>query len=195
MKKDKLERMIVRLQTPKTENFIQAASGKAVDFLDASPDQILIEDIAHALSLLCRFGGHCTKFYSVCEHSVRCSWRAPKGFELEALLHDASEAYLVDIPRPIKILLPEYKIIEEALEKIISKKFGIPFPMSPEVKEIDNRMLSTEASQIMNKSERPWTYVFPIFKTENIEGWAPKKAYDIFMARFNYLTQEQKQAA
>lgn len=179
---------MIDLLSKQTENWIQSYSGKVLDILDPQPEQIDIYDIAHALSLLCRFGGHCTKFYSVAEHSVRCSWKAPKGFELEALLHDASEAYFIDIPRPIKILLPEYKAMETRLEKVIAKKYNLPFPMSPEVKDVDNRMLSTEQNQIMKESERPWTFVFEDYPDEKIDGWPPETAYNMFIGEFRQLT-------
>ena len=83
-------------------DWIQTMSGVIFYPLDPRPEEIRIEDIAHALSHQCRFAGHCREFYSVAEHSVRVSRELPQEFMLWGLLHDASEAYLVDLPRPIK---------------------------------------------------------------------------------------------
>lgn len=162
-------------------SLIQSYSGSLLNITDPKEDEIDINDIAHALSLLCRFGGHCEKFYSVAEHSVRCMWKAPVGFKKEALLHDASEAYLVDIPRPIKIILLDYKKIESRLEEVIASKYNLPFPMSPEVKVVDNTMLSTEKRDLMKGP--PWEG-FPDPYPEEIKPWSPKKARDMFLTAF-----------
>jgi 5'-deoxynucleotidase YfbR-like HD superfamily hydrolase len=108
-------------------------------------DMIDIEDIAHALSHACRWAGHVPRFYSVAEHSVHCTdLIVDKSQAFEALMHDASEAYLVDVPRPIKHRLPEYKAIEDNLMRLIAEKFGFIYPMSEEVKNIDNQLLQME---------------------------------------------------
>lgn len=113
-------------------------------------DMICIEDIAHALSYQCRFGGHLPKFYSVAQHSLNCSYLMDnKELKLAALLHDASEAYLLDIPRPIKQGLSNYKEIEDGLMKLIAEKFGFEYPLHSEVKKIDELMLQLEWDCLM----------------------------------------------
>ena len=94
-------------------------------FFPLTPRQedIDIEDIAHSLSRLCRFNGHCKSFYSVAEHSYRISYIVPPEFALWGLLHDAGEAYLSDLPRPIKHQIPEFIEIEERLLKDITKVY------------------------------------------------------------------------
>jgi 5'-deoxynucleotidase YfbR-like HD superfamily hydrolase len=128
---------------------IRTFSGKYLDVFDPNPDDIVIEDIAHALSNQCRFGGHIKRFYSVAQHSVFCSDLASPKMRLQALMHDASEAFLVDIPSPIKAELCNYKEIEHNLMLVISKKFGFDFPMDDEVKEIDKYALETEWVNLM----------------------------------------------
>ena len=99
------------------------ASGVTFYPLDPRPEEIRIEDIAHSLALQCRFAGHCREFYSVAEHSVRGaqalrSIGATVAMQAAFLLHDASEAYAVDLPRPIKRMMPNYKAMEKALERV-----------------------------------------------------------------------------
>jgi len=126
---------------------IRTYSGKIVDLRNPKPEQICIEDIAHALSLIPRFCGHTKHHLSVATHSINACTMIEAGFELEALLHDATEAYLQDIPSPLKALLPEYKQIESNFHKVIAEKFGVPETLSQEVKDIDLRLLNNEWSQ------------------------------------------------
>lgn len=104
-------------------DWIQTYSGRAFYPLAPYPQDVCIEDIAHALSQLCRFGGHCRRFYSVAEHSVLLSRVVVPEFQLWALLHDASEAYLVDVPRPIKKQLPAYVEAERRVMAAICARF------------------------------------------------------------------------
>lgn len=94
---------------------INTFSGIEFDLLNPNPNDIDIEDIAHELSMLCRFNGHCKEFYSVAEHSVYVSYEIDEEFALIGLLHDAAEAYLGDVPTPLKKLLPEFKRADNQL--------------------------------------------------------------------------------
>jgi len=127
-------------------------TGKKFHYLDPQPDEIDIEDIAHALSLTCRYGGHCKMFYSVGEHSIRVAEIVPEELKLQALLHDAAEAYLTDLPRPIKHDIPEFMEIENRIQGIISMKFNILYPrcFHEPIKQADNILLATEARDLVN---------------------------------------------
>ena len=123
------------------EAYIYTFSGYQIDVLNPNPKHIFIEDIAHVLSLMPRFGGHTRKFYSVASHSI---WVAKhlKEHKLEGLLHDATEAYLVDIPRPIKPHLTNYKKIEDNLMNVIFNKFGLEFPLSSSLFTITDTLIN-----------------------------------------------------
>lgn len=116
--------------------------GHYFDFLDPKPDTIEIEDIAWGLANTCRFGGQSLEFYSVAQHSVMASFFiAPEGqraadLRREALMHDAAEAYIGDIPKPLKQLLPDYKVVEERVETAIARKFA--GTKTDQVKQIGN---------------------------------------------------------
>jgi len=131
--------------------WITTYTGLKFHFLDLTSDEICIEDIAHALSLKCRYNGHCRTFYSVAQHSLLVATLAP-GYRLEALLHDAAEAYLPDIPRPIKYQFPALKQLEDKILSVILRKFGI-YTISPIVKEADNIALATEARILMANTD------------------------------------------
>lgn len=141
-------------------NEIQCHSGDGFDIWESGPDAIHIEDIAHSLALQCRYNGHIRMFYSVAEHSVLVAgWvleqTGDRQQALEALLHDASEAYLCDIPRPFKQHLKEYKLLEERVEKLVATKFGLVHPWSPIIREADTRILCDEQKVLM-LVQRPW---------------------------------------
>ena len=125
-------------------SWIFTLSGHRVDYLNPTVDQIDINDIALALSRESRFNGHTSKFYSVAQHCVHVSKLVPKELALEALLHDATEAYMKDIPSPLKMLLPDYRAIETRLYETICTKWFLPFTMSYEVKNADALALEAE---------------------------------------------------
>lgn len=154
---------------------IRTSTGKYIDFTNINPDDICIEDIAHALSMQCRFGGHLPKFYSVAQHSVLCSHLVSEQYQLEALMHDASEAYMLDIPKPLKNLLPDYEALEEQMMEVISKKFGTAHPLSKDVKVVDALMLRVEFKSVMLRGN--------IF-----EVWKPETAKRRFIKRYLELT-------
>jgi len=134
---------------------ILTSTGKWFDILKPDPSLIDLQDIASALSKLCRFGGHCRQFYSVAEHSILASdlMRQRYGNNLTlirwALLHDASEAYVVDIPRPAKCQLTEYIRIEDGIQRAVAERFDLPWPMPEEVHEVDHDILSLELRAYM----------------------------------------------
>jgi len=133
-----------------TPDCIRTVTGKYVNVFDPKPDMFVIEDIAHALSMQTRFGGHLPYFYSVAQHSTNCYYLIEnKDHAFAALMHDASEAYLLDIPRPIKQRLSNYKDIEHNVMLCLSEVFGFQYPLSKEVKEIDEQLLQIEWDSLM----------------------------------------------
>lgn len=145
--------------TPNYEHSIMTGRGEYFDLLNPVPEMVNIKDIAFALSRVCRFGGHCISFYSVAQHSaLACRLAAPQ-LKLEALLHDASEAYLGDVPQPLKRLLPDYREIERSVSRIIRQAFRLPLDESPEVKAIDRRLLALEAASLMHENAMQWPCV------------------------------------
>lgn len=161
-----------------TPDCIRTFTGKYVNVFNPTPEMLCIEDIAHALSMQPRFGGHLPRFYSVAEHSVHCVWRVIYQHRLAALLHDASEAYLMDIPKPIKLRLTNYKEIEDTLMKLIAQKFGFQYPLHPDIKKADTTMLELEWKGIMLGETS-----FPTLTQQ--------EAKDKFLKLFNELNQPQ----
>jgi hypothetical protein len=130
-------------------NSMQTFSGRSYWPLDPRPDEVFIVDIAHALSQMCRYNGHCQRFYSVAEHSIHVSFMVPVEHALAALLHDASEAYCVDVPRPLKPFLTTYKDIELKNWLAIAQRFGLAPELPESVHVADNDILSTEHDTLM----------------------------------------------
>lgn len=161
--------------------WIQTFSGKAFFPFDPRPDQIDIEDIAHALSNICRFTGHTDIFYSVAEHSVRVARLVEPEYRLAALLHDASEAYLSDISAPIKPFLPDYVALEKRIEKAIAYRFSLPYSMHPSIKEADRVMLHTEAKFFMGNPD--WAKGNKTTVVTDL-GWGPRRAKRRFLEMF-----------
>lgn len=171
---------------------IRTYTGRAFQPLSPNPDDICIEDIAHALSLNCRFTGHVRWHYSVAQHSVLCSEIVEPELALTALLHDASEAYLSDIARPIK-QQPEfgevYLRFEGELERAIAKRFDLQYPLPVEVKTADNLLLVTEARDLMYGTKGWDPFLAAIEPMEQkIEKWTPEEAEDRFLARYSELS-------
>lgn len=137
---------------------MQTYSGRRYYPLDPKPSEIESADIAHALSLLCRYGGHIDRFYSVAEHCVLLSYTVSPENALHALLHDATEAYVVDVPRPIKRYLPEYRELEDKVWQAIAERYGLSPEMPAEVTEHDTRILLNERATLFSHAELgKWT--------------------------------------
>lgn len=131
-------------------DWMQTFTGVAYYPGDPRPEDIHILDIAHALSLLCRFGGHCNRFYSVAEHSILVSQVVPPEHALQGLLHDATEAYCMDIPRPLKKQLSNYTEIEQLNWLAVAERFGLNPEIHTSVHEADNNVLLAEKLQLFD---------------------------------------------
>jgi uncharacterized protein len=167
--------------------WIQTVTGKQFWPMDAQPEEVDIEDIAHALSLLCRFNGHCKQFYSVAEHSIHVSKVVSNENAAWGLLHDAAEAYLSDIPQPVKRELTLFNEFEDRLLEVIAERFGLPKKMPPEVKQVDMVMLATEKVALMGKEPKPWAGLPDPLDPSMIHAWGPKEAKQEFLKRFHEL--------
>jgi hypothetical protein len=168
---------------------MQTYTGGRFDPTKPDVTMINVMDIAHALSLQCRFNGHCLYFYSVAEHSVRVARLLRKKKDrLWGLLHDASEAYVGDLIRPVKELLPKYNEIEESVQQTIAKRFDLPWPIPESVKHADNVLLMTERRDILLPTISPWKIddVDPL--TENIKPMTSQEAMLLFLQTYNELT-------
>lgn len=173
------------------EPWIETVSGKKFHFLNPTDDEIDIEDIAYALANQCRFNGHCDRFYSVAEHSVFVSALLPKELQLEGLLHDSAEAYLSDIPTPIKQFLPQFKEMEAVVMAAIIRKFGLKGDIASnhQIKQADLQQLKTEAETMLPSKGAEWSITQHITEAGHRPvGYPPNMAYVFFMKAFKHLT-------
>jgi hypothetical protein len=179
---------LLTLADPERQVWMQTRYGRKFFALDPRPEEVFIDDVAAALSKLCRYGGHCKWFYSVAEHSVHVSNVVPPEHALAALLHDATEAYLVDMPRPIKRQLWAYGAIEDRLWRAaIAPRFNLPIDLPECVKEADNAVLLAERDQIMEATGEQWSVPgkpAPIVT----RCWDAKTAEGMFLKRFVELS-------
>lgn len=182
-----------------SDDYIMTFTGKRMRPLQPDPDDIDIEDIAHALSNLCRFSGHVRRFYSVAQHSVLVSHFCNPADALWGLLHDAPEAYLLDLPRPVKKGLrfhgnAVYDVAEDALMDCVCRKFGLDPEMPVSVRKADDVMLATEAHQLM-----PLDEAFLRLPQSPLRGslhcLQPDAAKQLFLTRFSLLTRKVTHAS
>lgn len=168
--------------------WIQTFTGKMFYPACPMPEDICIEDIAHSLSQVNRYTGHTFSPYSVAQHCVLVSENVRPSLALTGLLHDASEAYIADVARPVK-RLPEmkgYMLLEENIEKAIAEKFGLSYPWHEDIKAADVRLLMTEKRDLMGPSPKgkKWGYDIEPFEFK-VEVWSPKEAETFYLAAFN----------
>ncbi|MGN7610944.1 phosphohydrolase [Magnetococcales bacterium HHB-1] len=167
--------------------WIQTYTGKPFWPLNPRPEDIDILDIAHALSMLCRFNGHCKRFYSVAEHSVHISRIVEPKDAPWGLLHDAAEAYLTDMPKPVKQEILHYQKIEDRLLSVIAKHFGLSQTIPLDIKRSDRVMLATEKALLMAPEPAPWNTLPEPLDPGMIKCWSPNEAKTAFLDRFKAL--------
>lgn len=180
----------------RAESWFTLASGRRFRPFAPRAEDIEIEDIALALSNICRFNGHCHKFYSVAEHSVHCSEVVPLEHAFAALMHDTTEAYVGDMIRPIKKYDEVFSNMEEGVWGAICIKYGLPLELDPIVKWADDAVLKAEARDLLlpfgtPKFEQITVEPPPglcIWNPEQgVEPWSPTKARNAFLERFDTL--------
>ncbi len=162
--------------------------------LDPRPEEVYIEDIAHAISLICRYNGHIRGFYSVAQHSVLVSEHCNPKYALYGLLHDASEAYAGDVISPLKKLLPDYKAIEDRILSAVCKRYGIreSKKMKQEVKHWDKVLLATEVRDLLPYKYVNWKIDVEPLKSSVYPLWTPEYSEQRFLSRFNDLYGKRK---
>ena len=180
--------------------WIQTFTGRKFYPLNPRQEDIDIYDIAHSLANKCRFNGHCGNFYSVAEHSVLVSYHCSVDEALWGLLHDASEAYLPDVPRPLKILT-EFAFFREAEKKVmleVCKKFNLQEEEPYSVSITDKRLLLTECADpdLIPNTHPDWkpqdTLLCTSIPDVKLEFWYPTKAEIMFLKRFHELLEPQR---
>ena len=194
------------MTTPqKNEHWFPTFTGKIVDLEHPTPDMIDVEDIAHALSMTCRFGGHCRDFYSVAEHSVNVMTLGHRRADLYSnngqrglafLLHDSAEAYLGDVVSPLKYMLaPQYQELENRWLRAVVLKLDLGTLLTtpePLVKQCDLRTLSIEIENLCSPAHPNWwtKFVKPttaeLYKLD-IECLSPAQARRKFLDQFRKL--------
>lgn len=166
-------------------DWIQTYSGGCFYPLDPRPSEVEIVDIAHALGMSCRYGGHSLKFYSVAEHAYHVSFHVPPEFGLWGLMHDAAEAYTTDLPRPLKHMIPQWEGIESKIMYAICRRFDMDTEEPKIVHEIDYRIVSDERAQIMAPCIRQWVASSRLEPLGvEIHCWSPEVAKEMFLERF-----------
>lgn len=185
--------MLDKLGNDAEKAFIATYTGKKFFLLAPRLEDVDIIDIAHALSLQCRWTGHCKFHYSVAQHSYYCSFLGPDTEAFDRLMHDASEAYISDLNRPLKHYTEAgvaYVRQEAIIQKVIAERFGFSAIEPPSVKLADNSMLYAEKAQIMGykfEEAEHWTNNDDGKNGVVIEQWTPAQAEKMFLDRFNEL--------
>lgn len=170
-------------------DWFQTVTGKRFWPLDPRVEDLDIEDIAHGLSMKCRYGGHTLSFFSVAQHSIIVAdiverIGSDRQLILTALMHDAAEAYSADVVRPIKVQMPQFKEIENKIEAVIAKKYGLIWPFPPIIKWADNTALNTERRDLLTKTEHAWNQHDAMILPGRIIPWPWHDAKHEFLAAF-----------
>jgi len=166
-------------------DWIQTSESRMFWPLDPRADEIFPNEIAHGLSMIPRFGGHCYKFYSVAEH---CYLMAQSLYEPElelwCLLHDAAEAYIGDMVRPLKRMLPEFCAIEDGIMVCVKERFGLVGEMPAEVKKLDNEIMMAEADHMMVPFPKEWGITDRPLPGFEPNYWTPAQAKEKWLIAF-----------
>lgn len=172
-----------------TTDYVSTFSGNRFYPLRPHIDRVAIEDIAHGLAYQCRFNGQTREFYSIAQHSLIVASLVPPALRLAALLHDAAEAYLGDMVKPLKVLLPEFAALEDQVSAIIAATYGIDFSDYAPIKHADLIALATEKRDLMPHSVERWAYLDDITPLPAIiRALGPQEAKQRFLDEFAILS-------
>ncbi|MFZ4538959.1 hypothetical protein [Propionivibrio sp.] len=165
--------------------YVSTFTGKQFYPLAPTPDQIDIEDIAHGLAYQCRFNGQTRHFYSVAQHSLIVADLVPPPLRLAALLHDAAEAYMGDMVKPLKQLFPLFSEIEGKVMSAIGLRYAIGSFDDPAIKRADLIALAMEKRDLMPNSSEPWESLRGIVASPmRIAPMSPQEAKAAFLSAF-----------
>ena len=174
--------------------FIETYTGRPFYPLNPRQEDISIIDIAHGLSLQCRYGGQISDFYSVAEHSVLLAMYAEEELHasvldcLQILMHDAPEAFMTDIPRPVKQYMPEYREWDHGINEAIRKWLSLEGIKTPDFQdEIDSRIIIDERAQLKSDSGLDWGHNLKPLGLE-MQKWHPRRAEIEFLMRYTAYT-------
>jgi hypothetical protein len=173
-------------------SWLQTCSGGRVSVLEPQESEIKLSDIATSISKQCRFNGHCNDFYSVAQHCVLGAKFALKHFDRdtarEFLLHDATEAYVGDLIRPVKIMIPEFGIVESGFWGAISRRFSVPYEHTDSCQLIDNIMVTWEKRDLLPNSEE-WPRLPEIsgYNLPTIRCWGWRKSEREYLRMYESL--------
>lgn len=178
----------------KDEQWIGLLSGAKMNYNAPEESDVTLDDLASALSNICRFSGHLPKFYSVAQHLVNTSRIVPVEFAFEALMHDTAEAFTNDLPTPLKWAFPIFKELESKIEQAMADRFGFNYPYNPAVKLADTQMLLLE-KKFVKLDEREWPNypdLDPDVEAEllglvDMKPWQPCRAKREFLERYEEL--------
>lgn len=174
-------------------SWIVTSGGRTFNLQRPHPHDVCIEEIAHALSMLCRFTGHTRRFYSVAQHSVHVSSLVLPHNALIALLHDATEAYVGDVASPLKALLPEYQRIEQTVWQAIATRFDLDDALPLDVKRADLAMLAAERRDLMPAGGPQWGVLRGVTPPEwTVVPWTQEKARTQFLETFWGITHQDQ---
>lgn len=172
---------------------IRLLSGALFDYNKPHECDATIEDIASALSKVCRFAGHIHVFYSVAQHAVNASMIVSEEHALTALLHDTAEAFTNDLPTPLKAAVPVFRDLEVSIESAMAKRFGFQYPLPPEVKLADLQMLALE-KHYLKRDTTLWEVLEGVEWEHLVDHvaltpWPPDVAEHMFLLRYRGLTE------
>lgn len=201
--------MTATIENPAFNGWITAKGGIRFDLLNPDPDHLDIRTIAHAIGNVCRFSGHTSRHYSVAQHSILVSELVTllgglDGDAYTGLMHDAQEAYVGDVPTPLKRLLPEYKRIEDGIAARIADRYHVAAPLPQIVKDADLYALYLERDELMPEQPEPWEHEHLAEEARDLlesanhgvaglvtEAWQPEYASEMFLLRFAQLAPEK----
>lgn len=167
--------------------YVSTYSGHRFYVDECNIDEIPLFDIAHALSMNCRYNGHSERFYSVAEHSVLVSMLVPPEDAKWGLMHDVTEAFVPDVPRPFKHLITGFKEFENVLAEKMALYYDLPWPEPESVKYIDKHIVGSEARVIFPEPPDWVDFYDDVCPHDLIKGLPPNKACRLFMDRYEEL--------